>query len=51
MFILLTLLTFHLEISGIDIKDEHSGNKADILLTLLTFHLEISGIDINDKHP
>ena len=46
----MTLLTFHLEISGIDFNDEHPENKQDILLTLLTFQLNISGIDINDEH-
>ena len=42
---------FHFEISGNDIKDEQSWNKADILVELLVFHFEISGNDDIDEHP
>jgi hypothetical protein len=49
-FILVILLTFHLEISGKNINDEHPENKSHILVSFLTSHLEISGKDINDEH-
>jgi len=35
------LLVFHLDISGISFKDEHSKNNPDILLALFKFHFEI----------
>ena len=44
-----TLLVFHFEISGIDVKEEQLKNIPFILVTLLVFHLEISGNDNNEE--
>ena len=46
----MTLLVFHLEISGKDDNDEHPTNIPVISVTLLVFHFEISGKDDNDEH-
>ena len=46
MFVM--FLVFHLEMSGKDVNDKQSLNKAPKLVTLLISHLEISGNDIND---
>ena len=43
LFILVTLLVFHFEISDKDDNDEHSQNIQLISVTLLVFHFEISG--------
>ena len=51
IFNLTTLLRFHLEISGKEIKEEQSSNKDCIKLILSGFHLDISGKDTNDEHP
>ena len=45
------LLTFHFDISGIVINDEHSQNKNPISLTFLVFHFDISGYFFNEQHP
>ena len=50
IYILVTLLVFHFEISGKDDNDEHPINILLILVTLLVFHFEISGKDDNDEH-
>ena len=47
--ILLTLLVFHLDISGNDDNDSHPLNIRLIFLTFLVFHLDISGNDDNDE--
>ena len=41
-------LTFHLEMSGNEINEEHPQNKKDILNTFAVFHFEISGISFKD---
>ena len=41
--ILLTLLVFHLEISGKHLKELQPPNISSMVVTLLVFHLEISG--------
>ena len=47
----LTLLIFHLEMSGNEIKDEHHPqNNNDIFLALLIFQPEISGKYFKDEH-
>jgi len=51
LHILVTLLVFHLEISGNDDNEWQKLNKLLISLTLLVFHLEIWGKDDNDEHP
>ena len=47
-YISVTLLVFHLEISGNDINDEQSANHKVIKIILLVFHLDISGHDFNE---
>ena len=44
-----TLLVFHFEISGIDVKEEQLKNIPLIFVMLLVFHLEISGKDDNEE--
>ena len=44
-----TLLVFHLDISGNDIKEEHSKNKLFIFITFSVFQQEISGNDVKNK--
>ena len=46
-----TLLVFHLEISGKDINDEHSKNNSLKSLASLIFQIEISGNNSNDEQP
>ena len=47
----MTLIVFHLEISGKDDNDEHPENILLISLTLTVFHLEISSKDDKYEHP
>ena len=47
----ISIIWFHLDISGKDNNDEHHENIDSIFFTLLVFHLDISGKDINDVHP
>ena len=49
--ILVTLLVFHVEMSGNDDNDLHFLNILLIDLNLFVFHLEMSGNDIKDLQP
>ena len=51
LFISVTLLVFHFDISGNDDNDEHPENIYFIFVTLLVFHVDISGNDDNEEHP
>ena len=44
-----TLLVFHLDISGNEDIDEHSKNNPLKLVTLFVFHLDISGMEVNEE--
>ena len=50
IFILVTLLVFHFDISGKDTKDEHPENKELKSVILSVFHSEILGKYFNDEH-
>ncbi len=48
MLISIKIFVFQCDISGNEIRFEHSENNPEIYLTLLVSHLDISGNDIND---
>ena len=48
-FIIVTLLVFHFEISGMLCTNMHPQNIPAILITLLVLGFEISGIFFNDE--
>ena len=47
--ILLTLVIFHFDISGIDCNEEQPENILEIFLTFIVFHSDLFIIGLNNK--